>query len=242
MGALTSPTHWDSRLRGARPRPPSLLNVAVADVVALLGRHVKAGDRVLEIGCAPGKFLLWCKMVAGADVSGVEYAPESFADTVRLFEQAGQAADLRHEDIFDTTFGAEFDVVYSFGLIEHFYGDQLERLVQKHVELLKPGGIAVISIPDYQRIYGAVLSRTNRANYDSHNIELMSLNALRAVAPPSVTTDVFRYGRFAPWYLSFGVPRNLAVRYLFYGLNVIGLLQPFKIDALCPTLVLTMKK
>lgn len=181
-------------------------------------------------------------MIAGAHVAGVEYAPRSFAETVRLFEHARQSADLRHEDIFDTSFGAEFDVVYSFGLVEHFFGDALRILVRKHFELLKRDGTAIIVIPDFKRFYGRVLKWINRPNYDTHNIEIMSIEALRDLAPEEAKVEVFRYGRFTPWYFSFGEPRNPLLRVLFLGLNMAGLMQPMEIDALCPMLVMILSK
>ena len=242
MGTLTSREHWDSRQSGARARPPSTLNVTAGDAIRLLRRHVKPHDKVLEIGCAPGKFLLGCAMNANAVVSGVEYAPESFRNTVRLFDEAGQSADIRNEDIFSTTFGPEFDVVYSFGLIEHFFGNELLELVTRHVDLLKPGGIAIITIPDFKRVYGAILARTNKAIYDTHNIELMTIEALAAVAPPSTVVNVFRFGRLSPWFLSHDTPKSVLLRTLFYAVNVAGLLQPMQISTLCPMIAMTLKK
>jgi 2-polyprenyl-3-methyl-5-hydroxy-6-metoxy-1,4-benzoquinol methylase len=240
IAARTNQKLCDTREFGSRPRAPSPLNVSVGDITRLLRRHIKRGDEVLEIGCAPGKYLLWCTKVAGAKASGVEYAPKSFEATKRLFEKSGDAIDLRLEDIFETTFRSNFNVVYSLGLIEHFEGEQLKQLVHKHVELLKPGGVAVIVIPNFRGWYGAILSRFNKPIYDAHNINLMTIDELLKVAPSGdlYSANAFSYGRITPWILSFGMPRNIFAKLAMYAINVAGLLQPFQINVLCPWLVL----
>jgi hypothetical protein len=85
---LAGEAHWDTRKGHAKPRLPSKLNAAVGDLIALLEPLVKPDSRVLEIGCAPGKFLLWCALARHADACGVEYAQDSHTATVRLFEAA----------------------------------------------------------------------------------------------------------------------------------------------------------
>lgn len=40
-----------------------------------------------------------------------------------------------------------FDVVYSVGLIEHFRGGTIEKIIETHFGLCKPGGLVIISVP-----------------------------------------------------------------------------------------------
>jgi SAM-dependent methyltransferase len=41
-----------------------------------------------------------------------------------------------------------FDVAMSFGLCEHFIQHRRQRVVAAHVEVLKPGGLAVVNVPN----------------------------------------------------------------------------------------------
>jgi 2-polyprenyl-3-methyl-5-hydroxy-6-metoxy-1,4-benzoquinol methylase len=49
-------------------------------------------------------------------------------------------------DLFEFNSG-KYDVVSSFGLCEHFQGEKRQAVLQKHLDLLKNKGIAIISVP-----------------------------------------------------------------------------------------------
>jgi SAM-dependent methyltransferase len=243
VDTLSTASHWDSREGDVRARLPSRLNIGVRDITDLLGRNIRPGDHVLEIGCAPGKYLSWCGIAGRAHISGVEYAPRSFRKTVNLFAAMDIAADVRCEDIFETSFAdGSFDLVYSLGLIEHFNGDRAVEIVRKHVALLKPGGKAVIVIPNFSGWYGALMKRNDAEVYATHNIDMMNEAALLALAPEGTIATAYRYGCLTPWIVTFGIPRNPLARAAMYGINLVGLLQPFKSAILCPWLVLEVTR
>jgi len=54
---------------------------------------------------------------------------------------------LHCESVLDLRLDFQMDTVFSVGLIEHFDEDGTRRAVRSHLELLKPGGIAVITFP-----------------------------------------------------------------------------------------------
>jgi 2-polyprenyl-3-methyl-5-hydroxy-6-metoxy-1,4-benzoquinol methylase len=238
---LAGEAHWDNRGGGAKPRLPSKLNAAVGDLLALLEPLVKPGSRVLEVGCAPGKFLLWASLAKQAHACGVEYAENSHRVTVELFEAAGVLADIRKQDFMQTTFEpGSFDVVYSFGVIEHF--DDPRPMVKKHFDMLRPGGTAIITVPHFGAGYGWLAQRMDRQNYEIHNVSIMSEAAMLALAPEGSEARAYAYGRLSPWLLPWDkVPRALATP-LKYGFSALALLQPLQIKALCPWLVLEIKR
>jgi hypothetical protein len=187
---------------------------------------------------------LWCAVKAGAKVSGVEYARQSYEAAARLFSETGVPIDLRHEDFLQTSFPSRsFDLVYSLGLIEHFTGKSLEEMIRKHVELLKPGGTALIVIPNFRSWYGRLFAKIDKPGFDTHNTAIMTIDALRGLAPAGLVGDIhtYRYGRLTPWILIYGKPKNPIAKLLMYGTNLVGLLQPMEIHMLCPWLVLEMK-
>jgi 2-polyprenyl-3-methyl-5-hydroxy-6-metoxy-1,4-benzoquinol methylase len=243
MHDLAGKEHWDRRRGVAKPRLPSKLNAAVGDFLALLEPHVKPGSRVLEVGCAPGKFLLWCALAKQAQACGVEYAKNNHQATCRLFDAAGVPdADIREEDIMRTTFEPHsFDVVYSFGVIEHF--DDPRPVVSKHVEMLKPGGVAIITIPHFGAgsLYGWHARKMKRESYDIHNISIMSERALLKLAPSASDARTYTYGRFSPWLMSWKSSPAPIAKLAVYGLSAIALLQPFQIKKLSPWLVLEIR-
>ena len=177
---LTTRDHWDSAWeRPPRWRLPSKLFVSTRNLQRVIAPHVRPGMRYLELGCAPGKMLAWVASDLGARVSGLDYSERGIEWARRLFDTLGLEADLRCEDVWSTTFDrGGFDVVFSAGLIEHF--DDPSALVRQHVTLVKPGGRAIITVPNYGGIYGRLQGWFDPDNLALHNLSIMSTEAMRA--------------------------------------------------------------
>lgn len=241
----TSRDHWDN-FYSANPRfrLPSKLIVATRNLQRLLKPHINRGDKVLEIGFAPGKQLAYIAKQYGADVAGVDYSDTGIAIARKLFAELGIVGDLRKEDIFRTSFEAgTFDFIYSVGVIEHF--NDPRELVRIHVDLLKPGGVTLILIPNYGGHYGKLQKYFDPENLLIHNLKIMTCEAMRDLAPADLADEVraFKSGRIDPSQLSLGQkwPRQVAkVFHLFF--TALGGLQPFDIPALCPWIGLEIRK
>lgn len=245
FGAKTTHEHWE-HVWSVQPRSrlPSRLNVDVRNVQRLLARHVAAGDRLLEVGCAPGKILAWAAAELGAEASGLDYSEQGTAFSRKLFADLGLTADLRCEDFLETSFeNATFDVVFSAGVIEHF--DDPGPIVLRHLDLVRAGGIAVIVVPNYGGVYGRLQGRLDPANLAIHNTAIMTPTAMAALAPriPGLEVEASYWGRLSPWLLGLDKlrPRG-AGRVLSLALNAAGLVQPFGVTALAPMLVLTIRR
>jgi 2-polyprenyl-3-methyl-5-hydroxy-6-metoxy-1,4-benzoquinol methylase len=240
---ITTIEHWDNVWCSLPPGhlPPGL-NVAVRNLRRLLRAHVKEGMRFLEIGCAPGSMLAWVAEVLRAQVAGLDYSEPGLALTRRLFEALGLEADLRCEDLFNTTFEpASFDVVFSAGVIEHF--DDPYEVVRRHMILLKRGGKALITIPNYGGLYGHLQRHFDPDNLALHNLTIMQTAELEKVAPMNLVGSAHAYpaGRISPGLVSLGRlwPRPFA-RIAAHVINALGLIQPADIASLCPMLVLEL--
>lgn len=233
--------HWDTTWRHEpKLRLPRPYGTTVRDLMLLLRREVKPGMKFLEIGCAPGKILAWTSAVLGADVSGVDYSAQGIEVSRKLFESVGVRGDLRQEDIFQNSFDfGTFDVVFSGGVIEHF--DDPTEIVKIHVSLAKPGGLALIIIPNFRGVYGRILPEENLR---IHNLEIMTCAALLKLCPPDLTesAEAFPYGRIAfANRLDRFAPRWLKRPAAIAG-ELIWLVQPFTIKALSPHLVLKIRR
>ena len=244
-GAKATAEHWENTWSSPpRFRLPSRLWIGVADMQAILRAHVKPGMSVLEIGCAPGKTLAWVDKRLRARVAGLDYSERGLAYTRELFRRLAIDGDLRREDVFATTFPpGSFDVVYSCGVIEHF--EDPREIVRRHVMLAKPGGTALITIPNYGGLYGRLRKRFDPENLEIHNLAIMNPRALAALTPRDLvdTSRAYPAGRLSPWLIRLERrwPRRLARATRFF-LNGVALLQPVRIRRLCPMLVLEIRR
>ena len=246
MTDKTTVDHWNKEwAHEPRLRLPSGWNVSTRNLQRLLRAHVKPGARFLELGCAPGKMLLWVAEALKADVTGLDYSERGLQHARKLFAALNVPACLLREDLFNHSLPpATFDVVYSAGLIEHF--ENPKEVVEIHVRLLKRGGQAIIAVPNYSGFYGWALARLNPANLKLHNLSIMNLNALSRLGGQTDAdreVHAYEFGRFSPWLLP--LPANWSrwlIRPIQYSLNALGLLQAFDWSPLCPLLVLQIKR
>ena len=76
-----------------------------------------------------------------------------------------------------------------------------------------------------------------------HNLDIMTCEALRKLAPEGVTVRAFPFGRLSAWHLSLGKRwPGLVARGASHLANAVALLQPFDIPALSPMLVLEITR
>jgi len=188
--------------------------------------------------------LSWVAAGLKARVSGVDYSPRGLAQARRLFRALHIPAELRCEDLRQTTFSPDsFDFVYSIGVIEHFSDPR--DIVRSHLSLVRPGGTVLMTVPNYRGIYGLLQRYFDADSLLMHNLDIMSCEALARLAPEEGSAQVRTYpaGRMSPWMLSIGKrwPAPLA-RGLSYTLNAIALLQPVEIAAIAPMLALEITR
>lgn len=202
-GALTDREHWQPTGEATpSSRFWSPFDPNFTDITRLLRRHITNGTRTLELGFAPGKFLAFAAYKLGAIASGVDFNRAGVASAERLFDRLEVCGDLRHEDAFATSFPANhFDVVMSFGLAEHF--DDPRPLIAKHIDLLRPGGTALVVIPDYGGVWGRWQARLDPDNLAIHNTDFMTTAAFVDQFDPSeCSVEVRPFGRPTLHFLS----------------------------------------
>ena len=107
------------------------------------------GKKVIEIGAGAGtNAALMAKR--GATVTLVDYSSRALERAHRFFTHNGLEANLLREDVLalpDHLLGF-FDIAMSFGLTEHFRGDDRVAANRAHFDLVRPGGLVFISVPN----------------------------------------------------------------------------------------------
>ena len=116
---------------------------------ALRMARVKAGDRVLEIGCGWGALAEKATKEFDASIVGVTLSTEQLEWAQKRMQREGVAerADLRlqdYRDIGKTTADAPFDAICSIEMVEAVGREYWPEYFQTVARLLKPGGYACI--------------------------------------------------------------------------------------------------
>jgi 2-polyprenyl-3-methyl-5-hydroxy-6-metoxy-1,4-benzoquinol methylase len=158
-----------------------------ADLIGRTG--CQTGD-LLELGCAPG-FVLERIHTARPDLRlhGIDFSESGLAAARERMEMLGARVSLSCEDIFEISRVAEFDIVLSTGLIEHFV-DPLP-MVKCHVRLCKPEGHVIITVPNFvSRVSKFFHERFDPESLAVHNLSIMHLDALKTVMQDAGLTDV----------------------------------------------------
>jgi SAM-dependent methyltransferase len=101
---------------------------------------LRAGDRVLDVGCATGVFLRMCAD-AGAVVAGLDGSAAMIARArMRVPEADLRVADLQTLPYDDAT----FDLVTGFG--SFFYAGDVVSALTEAARVARPGGAVVVQV------------------------------------------------------------------------------------------------
>jgi 2-polyprenyl-3-methyl-5-hydroxy-6-metoxy-1,4-benzoquinol methylase len=127
-----------------------------------------AGARLIEIGCGGSRWLPYFHKVFGYDVSGIDYSPKGVLLAQAILDRAGVTADLAQGDLFDppARMIEQFDVVASFGVVEHF--DRTALAVAACARYLRPGGLLITTVPTMRGPYGLVYRWLQPSVYRVH--------------------------------------------------------------------------
>jgi len=163
---LTNQKYWDEdykNLQFAKHGEGHSINI-------FLNKHLQicSNRTCLEMGSYPGPFLATIGDF-GYELNGVDYNSDNDKGLKRWLKYSGyKCGEFWVSDIFSFDVEKKFDLVCSFGLIEHF--TNFEEVILKHTRYVKEGGTLVITTPNFrglfQRLFHRILDRDNlKAHY-----------------------------------------------------------------------------
>lgn len=163
-----------------------------------------AGLTIVEIGSAPGEFLVRFAKTFGAEPYGIEYTQHG-AECNRL---SFLANNFNPDNVIEVDFFSQellnvykekFDIVISRGFIEHF--EDVEAVVLRHTELLRPGGLLFVLIPNLRGIYYPWTKMFNPEQIPMHNFEIMEITRFRSLFKKQSLNELrcSYFGTFSFW-------------------------------------------
>jgi SAM-dependent methyltransferase len=199
------------------------------------------GLKVVELGSGRGlNGILHASR--GAEVTLVDTSRLALEQAAELFAAFGVEPGTVEADVFalPTDLLGRFDVAMSFGLCEHFLGERRLAAIKAHLELVRPGGLALLGVPNRRapayRLWLATLKR--RGTWPLGTEEPFSEPELAALARSAGGQPLEPvYGSFVASLVDHGVNQAL---YKFGGRGVglpqirVPLLDRFAYELLLP--------
>jgi len=174
MRRLTHKVHWDSTYGARRQRSPlqlagvrSHMNRLILEKLVEVGLE---GRRILEVGAGDSMWLPFiAKNFPSSQCVGLDYSETGCALLAERAREEGVKIDVVNEDLFanNSRLHRSFDVVLSFGVVEHF--DDLGLALLTKSRYAKSGGMVFTLIPNMAGILGTLTRIWNRKIYDQHN-------------------------------------------------------------------------
>lgn len=151
MTALTDSTFWDAYWDSIHL--PATVDQTIQWHYALteaLRRLLPngSGKTLFEVGCAPGRWLVWFQQALGFSVAGCDISEHGLRLTHKNLELNRIQGELFKLDLLqDQLPPVQYDVVISLGVVEHF--SEPDPIIAQHIALLKPGGWLVLEVPNF---------------------------------------------------------------------------------------------
>jgi len=158
-----------------------------------------ASGSALEVGCAPGRWLAFLAREFDLRVSGIEYTADGAEATRRNLTMLGVDYDRVDEaDFFAITPRPSYDVVVSFGFVEHF--TDVRGVVARQAEWLRPGGLLLVGVPNFAGIHGRIQKVLDPKILERHNLTIMNASELSRIGGEAglVTESATYLGSFEP--------------------------------------------
>jgi len=113
-------------------------------LLVVMGRFLKPGDKLLEIGSGTG-VMTWPLAQGGVKVTSIDNDPEILKMALINSGLLGADIEFREASAFKLPFAdREFRVAFSEGLLEHYPDSDIEKLVAEHQRV---ADVVVVSVP-----------------------------------------------------------------------------------------------
>lgn len=123
--------------------------------------------KTIELGSGRGEMSLLMAL-EGTDVTLVDESEFALKEAEKLYKEFDCKPRLIKKNVFNLK-NEDYDIALSFGLVEHFKGEIRFDIINKHYNLIKKGGIIIISVPNANcfpyRIYKFVTTLTGFWKY-----------------------------------------------------------------------------
>lgn len=142
---------------------------------------ISKGNDFIEIGGFPGLFAAAFYLRGIKDITILDFYINK--DLIRNFEIKNNLPEgtikYIESDFFDFKSEKKYDIVFSYGFIEHF--ENTTDVINRHINLMSENGKLLIIIPNFLGLNGKIQQQFDKQNLDAHNLNAMDINSLKEI-------------------------------------------------------------
>ncbi len=150
----------------------------------------------LEIGGFPGSYCIYMHQYKHYASTLLDFYinDDIMNRTLQLNAVEKKDIEVIQGNVFEVNIEKQFDLVMSFGFIEHF--SDTEAILKKHFDFLKKGGSFLITLPNLKGLLGKITKKFDYDAFITHNLESMDIAHLKDILRKTGVAhfDVFYYG------------------------------------------------
>lgn len=193
--SLMTKEEWVKETGEARIKPDH--RIAFQDIFE---KFAQGGGELFEVGCYPSTFSVFLAKRYKYRVNGIDFIP-SYRERLipDLLKQGISVGDFSEGDFLVFHPSSQYDLVCSFGFIEHFV--DTEGIIVKHIDLVKKGGILIMTCPNFLGANYLLHKYLDGENLANHNLNAMDLILWRNVLTSHNMEILYHdyYGTFGFW-------------------------------------------
>lgn len=216
--SLASKEHWETTYENIKYAEVS----DNSEISVWLKEHIKEDlnhhKTCFEIGIFPSSYsTIFGKM--GYQINGIDRISEVNKSMKEwLLHKGYNVGDLFCEDFFEFKANIKYDIVCSFGFIEHF--KNFEDVIRNQAKLVKDKGFIIIETPNFKGFVQYILKYLfDKKNLEIHYIPSMNFNKWENVLIQEGFEVLSKeyLGSFS--FETYPQKRNLIQKYLIKGIN-----------------------
>jgi len=168
---LAAQSYWDAGYAGYELKE----NEQEDAIKHWISKHVPITNTLscFEIGCFPGRYLTFLGRL-GYELNGIDLTPRVRDEFPRWLTSRGfKTGVFEQVDFLKFNPTKKFDIVCSFGFIEHF--KNWEEIFIKHLALVNNNGLVIIETPNFRGLFQRLIHWfLDNENYKRHFIPAMN--------------------------------------------------------------------
>lgn len=224
---LTTEETWQKHWQSKKNNQFISDNYCFHDYIRHLVKKIQPDGTCIELGGFPGKFSIFFKKYCGLNPTLLDFYIDEIILRDLIEFNGLRLDDIKHiqADLFLHVPVERYDLVCSFGLIEHF--TDIKEVINSHLKYMKPGALLIIALPNFRGVNGLLQRLFDPTNLAIHNLEIMSpfllKNALMDIG--MVDIQAVYYPTTAVWLENLdqrGIFVNVLVRILSRIVNFSG--------------------